>query len=68
MSGQATGKLKEATEAFMDRLEGARRTMIRIAQIQATMPQCTNECLAESRDLFPVAQQQQKKKLTSTEV
>ena len=54
MSGQATRKLNEATEAFMNDLEGARWTMMRIAQIQAKMSQCMDECLTEFRDLFPI--------------
>lgn len=53
MSGNATNKLHEATEAFMNDFEGARETMIRIAQIQAKMSQCMDECLAEFRALFP---------------
>ena len=52
MSGNATNKLHEATEAFMNDFEGARWTMMRIAQIQAKMSQCMDECLAEFRDLF----------------
>jgi len=58
MSGQATKKLNEATEAFMNDLEGARWTMMRIAQIQAKMSQCMDECLAEFRDLFPIPEKQ----------
>ena len=52
MSGNATRKLNEATEAFMGDLEGARETMMRIAQIQAKMSQTMDECLAEFRALF----------------
>lgn len=59
MSGQATKKLNEATEAFMNDLEGARWTMMRIAQIQAKMSQCMDECLSEFRDLFPIPDKQQ---------
>lgn len=59
MSGQATRKLNEATEAFMNDLEGAREIMMRIAQIQAKMSQCMDECLSEFRDLFPTPEQQQ---------
>ena len=59
MSGNATKKLNEATEAFMHDLEGARETMMRIAQIQAKMSQCMDECLAEFRALFPDPQQLQ---------
>jgi len=58
MSGQATKKLNEATEAFMNDLEGARWTMMRIAQIQAKMSQCMDECLGEFRDLFPIPEKQ----------
>jgi len=58
MSGQATRKLNEATEAFMNDLEGARWTMLRIAQIQAKMSQCMDECLGEFRDLFPIPEKQ----------
>jgi len=58
MSGQATRKLNEATEAFMNDLEGARWTMMRIAQIQAKMSQCMDECLTEFRDLFPIPDKQ----------
>jgi len=49
--------LNEATEAFMGDLEGARETMMRIAQIQAKMSQCMDECLAEFRALFPNPEQ-----------
>ena len=59
MSGNATNKLHEATEAFMNDFEGARETMIRIAQIQAKMSQCMDECLEEFRALFPIPEQQQ---------
>ena len=59
MSGQGTRKLHEATEAFMDDFEGARWTMMRVAQIQAKMSQCMDECLAEFRALFPTPEQQQ---------
>jgi hypothetical protein len=58
MSGQGTRKLHEATEAFMHDLEGARWTMMRVAQIQAKMSQCMDECLTEFGDLFPNAQTQ----------
>ncbi len=58
MSGNATRKLNEATEAFMGDLEGARETMMRIAQIQAKMSQTMDECLAEFRALFPNPEQQ----------
>lgn len=58
MSGNATNKLHEATEAFMSDFESARETMIRIAQIQAKMSQCMDECLAEFRALFPGPLQQ----------
>lgn len=58
MSGNATTKLNEATEAFMADLEGARETMMRIAQIQAKMSQCMDECLGEFRALFPTPEQQ----------
>ena len=58
MSGQATRKLNEATEAFMHDLEGAREIMMRIAQIQTKMSQCMDECLAEFRALFPTPEQQ----------
>jgi len=59
MSGNATRKLNEATEAFMGDLEGARETMMRIAQVQAKMSQTMDECLAEFRALFPTPEQQQ---------
>ncbi len=59
MSGNATRKLNEATEAFMLDLEGARETMMRIAQIQAKMSQTMDECLAEFRALFPAPEPQQ---------
>ncbi len=59
MSGNATPKLNEATEAFMLDLEGARETMMRIAQIQAKMSQTMDECLAEFRALFPAPEPQQ---------
>ncbi len=59
MSGNATPKLNEATEAFMLDLEGARETMMRIAQIQAKMSQTMDECLAEFRALFPPPEPQQ---------
>jgi hypothetical protein len=59
MSGNATRKLNEATEAFMGDLEGARETMMRIAQIQAKMSQTMDECLAEFRALFPAPEPQQ---------
>ena len=59
MSGNATRKLNEATEAFMLDLEGARETMMRIAQIQAKMSQTMDECLAEFRELFPAPEPQQ---------
>ena len=59
MSGNATRKLNEATEAFMGDLEGARETMMRIAQIQAKMSQAMDECLAEFRSLFPAPEPQQ---------
>ena len=59
MSGNATRKLNEATEAFMHDLEGARETMMRIAQIQAKMSQCMDECLAEFRAVFPTLEQRQ---------
>jgi hypothetical protein len=59
MSGNATRKLNEATEAFMGDLEGARETMMRIAQIQAKMSQTMDECLAEFRELFPTPEPQQ---------
>jgi len=55
MSGQGTRKLHEATEAFMDDLEAARWTMMRVAQIQAKMSQCMDECLGEFREMFPNA-------------
>jgi hypothetical protein len=47
MSGQATRKLNEATEAFMNDLEGARWTMMRIAQIQAKMSQCMDRSASD---------------------
>ena len=59
MSGNATRKLNEATDAFMHDLEGARETMMRIAQIQAKMSQTMDECLAEFRALFPAPEPQQ---------
>jgi hypothetical protein len=59
MSGNATRKLTEATDAFMHDLEGARDTMMRIAQIQAKMSQTMDECLAEFRALFPPLEPQQ---------
>jgi hypothetical protein len=59
MSGNATRKLNEATEAFMLDLENARETMMRIAQIQAKMSQCMDECLAEFRALLPAPEPQQ---------
>ncbi len=59
MSGNATRKLNEATEAFMLDLEGARETMMRIAQIQAKMSQSMDECLAEFRALFPAPEPHQ---------
>jgi len=59
MSGNATRKLNEATEAFMGDLEGARETMMRIAQIQAKMSQTMDECMDEFRALFPEPQQLQ---------
>ena len=59
MSGNATRKLTEATDAFMHDLEGARETMMRIAQIQAKMSQTMDECMDEFRALFPVPQQLQ---------
>jgi len=59
MSGNATRKLNEATEAFMHDLEGAREIMMRIAQIQAKMSQTMDECLAEFRALFPPPEPQQ---------
>ena len=55
MSGNATRKLNEATEAFMGDLVSARETMMRIAQIQAKMSQTMDECLAEFREMFPNA-------------
>jgi len=58
MSGQATKKLHEATEAFMHDLEGARWTMMRVAQIQAKMSATMDECLGEFRDMFPTPEQQ----------
>ena len=58
MSGQATKKLNEATEAFMHDLEGARWTMMRVAQIQAKMSATMDECLGEFRDMFPNPEQQ----------
>ncbi len=58
MSGQATKKLNEATEAFMHDLEGARWTMMRVAQIQAKMSATMDECLGEFRDMFPTPEQQ----------
>ena len=58
MSGQATRKLNEATEAFMHDLEGAREIMMRIAQIQTKMSQCMDGCLVEFRDLFPIPEKQ----------
>ena len=57
MSGHATKKLNEATEAFMHDLEGARETMMGVAQIQAKMSQCMDECLGEFRDMFPKPEQ-----------
>jgi len=57
MSGQATKKLNEATEAFMHDLEGARWTMMRVAQIQAKMSATMDECLGEFRDMFPTPEQ-----------
>lgn len=48
-----THKLNDATEAFMNDLEGARFTMMRIAQIQAKLSACMDECLTEFRALFP---------------
>jgi hypothetical protein len=59
MSGNATRKLNEATEAFMGDLVSARETMMRIAQIQAKMSQTMDECLAEFRALFPGPEPQQ---------
>jgi hypothetical protein len=59
MSGQATKKLNEATEAFMHDLEGARWTMMRVAQIQAKMSATMDECLGEFRDMFPTPEPQQ---------
>ncbi len=59
MSGNATRKLNEATEAFMGDLVSARETMMRIAQIQAKMSQTMDECLAEFRALFPAPEPQQ---------
>ncbi len=59
MSGNATRKLNDATEAFMGDLEGARQTMMRIAQIQAKMSRTMDECLAEFRALFPPPEPQQ---------
>ena len=59
MSGNATRKLNEATEAFMFDLEGARETMMRIAQIQAKMSQTMDECMDEFRALFPTPEPQQ---------
>ena len=59
MSGNATRKLNEATEAFMHDLEGARETMMRIAQIQAKMSQTMDECMDEFRALFPGPEPQQ---------
>jgi len=58
MSGNATRKLNEATEAFMLDLENARETMMCIAQIQAKMSQCMDECLAEFRALLPAPEPQ----------
>jgi hypothetical protein len=58
MSGQGTRKLHEATEAFMDDFEGARWTMMRVAQIQAKMSATMDECLGEFRDMFPNPEQQ----------
>jgi len=58
MSGNATKKLNEATEAFMNDREGARWTIRRIVEIQARMSQCMDECLAEFRDLFPIPEKQ----------
>jgi len=58
MSGNATRKLNEATEAFMLDLENARETMMRIAQIQAKMSQAMDECLAEFRALLPAPEPQ----------
>ncbi len=58
MNGQGTRKLHEATEALMHDFEGARWTMMRVAQIQAKMSQCMDECLAEFRDLFPGPEKQ----------
>ena len=59
MSGNATRKLNEATEAFMGDLVSARKTMMRIAQIQAKMSQTMDECLDEFRALFPGPEPQQ---------
>ncbi len=59
MSGNATRKLTEATDAFMHDLEGARETMMRIAQIQAKMSQTMDECMDEFRALFPAPEPQQ---------
>jgi hypothetical protein len=58
MSGQATRKLHEATEAFMTEFEGARDVMIRIAHVQAKLSQGMDECLAEFHALFPSPVQQ----------
>jgi len=58
MSRQGTRKLHEATEAFMHDFEGARWTMMRVAQIQAKMSQCMDECVGEFRDMFPTPEQQ----------
>ena len=58
MSGNATRKLNEATEACMGDLVSARETMMRIAQIQAKMSQCMDECLVEFRALLPAPEPQ----------
>ena len=59
MTRNATRKLNEVAEAFENDFEGARDTIMRVAQIQAKMSQCIDECLAEFRALFPTPEQQQ---------
>jgi len=59
MSGNATKKLNEAAEALINDLDGARRTIKRIVEIQTKMSQCMDECLAEFGELVPGPDQQQ---------
>lgn len=47
-----TSKLIHAQQAFVDDIEGAKWTMMRISQIQAAMSHAMDEALGEFKDLF----------------